>query len=76
MVGIGAQERRNVGSARQLVEATLLDRLEIAAANAKARGNIVNRELTRDALIPQQTTDGSARRCRLAPCSANQLGPA
>jgi hypothetical protein len=53
MVGIGTQERGDIGSTRQLIEATLLDRLQIPAADAQARGNIVNREIPRDALISE-----------------------
>jgi len=53
MVGIGTQERGDIGRTRQLIEATLLDRLQIPAADAQARGNIVNREIPRDALISE-----------------------
>ncbi len=53
MIGVGTQEGRNVGSTGQLVEATLLDRLQILGSDAKARSDVINREFAREALIPQ-----------------------
>jgi hypothetical protein len=40
MIGIGAQEGTDVGGARQLVEATLLDGLQVNPTNAQALGDI------------------------------------
>ncbi len=58
---IGAQEGRDVGGARQLVEATLFDRLEVGATDLQAlldRGKV---KTTRLALIAQQAPYCTAR---------------
>ena len=62
---ISPQERRDVSGARQLVETTILDRLEMAASNAQALLNFGQAETACFALIAQQPTD-SAARCGLA----------
>jgi len=57
---VRAQEGRNVGSARQLVESTLLDRFEVRTTNAQALGNIIDRESTCFTLISQQPANSMA----------------
>jgi hypothetical protein len=65
MQRIGAQESRNVGGTGQEIEAALLDCFEIREANAQRHLDSLDAETARFALIPQQTTDCTARR-RLA----------
>ena len=63
MCCVRAQERGDVGSARQLVESTLLNRFEVRTTNAQALGNILDRESACFTLISQQPANSMARRC-------------
>jgi hypothetical protein len=62
MRSIGAQKGRDVRGARQLVETTFFDRLEVAAPDFQALLDRREVEATRFALIAQQATYCTTRR--------------
>jgi len=58
---IGAQEGRYVSGARQLVEATFFDGLEMLMTNAQAFLDLGKTKASRFPLVAQQTTNRAAR---------------